>query len=520
MKETATMKYLMSIDLGSTTLKASIYDLRGTRVAAASRPTEKCSSPENPEWITWDPDQIWGGSAAAVKEALSQIEDPAFVKAIAVTGMGMDGVPVDASGNHLYPFISWHDPRTSEQAEWWQANIGAERTFEIAGLPAWAITAAMRILWMNQHHPQIMAKAEKWLLIEDFVNQKLCGKVATDFSMATCMLLFDQKNHAWSDELLAASGIDPKLLPPPMQSGTLLGSITPQAAALTGLSTDTAVVLGGHDHLCGTLPVGAYKAGTIFDVMGTWECVIASTAEAVTTSAIQKAGICIQSHVAPGIYAAWGGAPSGESLEWYRKTLGFDTEMQQEEDWGEICRRISKKMEDTRPGAGGAMYLPYISSAGCPVNDDKAMGAFVGLSNSIRKEDLFRAVIEGVNYQFLDIMHAMETGLGQEFEHIIVAGGVAQNEFLVQNKADMLGRPVQVAENTDASPLGAAMLAGVGVGLYESIDHACEMVKGSSRTYTPDLNLTAEYAELYQIFKELYPAVKPLSHKLFNRFKQ
>jgi len=513
------MNYLMSIDLGSTSLKASIYDLQGKRVASASRPTEKCADSENPDWITWNPDQIWGGSAAVVKEALAQIADPSFVKAVAVTGMGMDGVPVDGSGNHLYPFISWHDPRTAEQAEWWAQNIGAERTFEIAGLPAWAITAVMRILWMNQHQPEIMAKAEKWLLIEDFINHKLSGRFATDFSMATCMLLFDQKKQAWSDELIKASGINPELLPQPMQSGTLLGNITPGAAALTGLSTDTAVVLGGHDHICGTLPVGAYKPGTIFDVMGTWESVIASIPEAVTTPVIQNAGICMQSHVVPGIYAAWGGAPSGESLEWYRKTLGFDTEMQQEEDWGVICKRISRKMEETKPGAGGALYLPYISSAGCPVNDDKAMGAFVGLSVSIRKEDLFRAVIEGVNYQFLDIMHAMESGLGETFDKIIVAGGIARNEFLVQNKADMLGRPVMVAANTDATPLGAAMLAGVGIGLYESIDHAYEMVKDSSKVYTPNLRLTAEYADLYKIYKELYPAVKPLSHKLFNRFK-
>ncbi len=513
------MNYLMSVDLGSTTLKASIYDLEGNRVAAASRPTEKHSQPENPEWVVWEPDQIWGGSAAAIREALSRIEDPSLVRAIAVTGMGMDGVPVDRAGNHLYPFISWHDARTAEQAAWWADNVGAERSFGIAGLPAWAITAAMRILWMKKNRPEIMAQTDKWLLIEDFVNRKLSGKTATDFSMATCMLLFDQKNHCWSSELLEASGIDGSLLPPPMPSATVLGTVTPEAAAATGLSTETVVVLGGHDHLCGTLPVGAYKPGTLFDVMGTWEVLIASTSRAVTTPAICKAGICMQSHVVPGIYAAWGGAPSGESLEWYRKTLGFDAEMQQEEDWGEICRRISSRMLDTRPGAGGALYLPYISSAGCPVNDDKAMGAFVGLSTTTRKEDLFRAVIEGVNYQFLDIVSAMQSGLATEFNHIIVAGGVAQNEFLVQNKADMLGKPVEVASNTDATPLGAAMLAGVGVGLYESIDQACEMVKGTTKTYSPNRALTAEYKELYTLFRELYPALKPLSHKLFNRFK-
>jgi len=250
------LDYLMAIDLGSTSLKAIIYDLDGNRISAASRPTEKKTPEGHPEWVMWEPDQIWHGAAAAAKEALSGIEDPGLVKAVAVTGMGMDGVPVDAHGNHLYPFISWHDPRTAAQAEWWNKQVGAERTFAIAGFPTWAITAAMRILWMNEHEPEIMSQARKWLLIEDFLNHKLCGKMATDYSMASCMLLFDQKARTWSDELIAASGIDRTLLPDPSPSGTILGKITTQAAALTGLSTDTTVVLGGHDHICGTLPIG------------------------------------------------------------------------------------------------------------------------------------------------------------------------------------------------------------------------------------------------------------------------
>ena len=153
------MDYLMAIDLGSTSLKAVIYDLDGNRISSASRPTEKITPKDHPEWVTWEPDQIWQGGAAAAKEALSKIDDPALVKAVAVTGMGMDGVPIDKNGNHLYPFISWHDPRTAPQAEWWNEHVGAEKTFSIAGFPTWAITAAMRVLWMNQHEPEIMDKA-------------------------------------------------------------------------------------------------------------------------------------------------------------------------------------------------------------------------------------------------------------------------------------------------------------------------------------------------------------------------
>ena len=291
------MNYLMAIDLGSTSLKAIIYDLDGNLISSASRPTEKVIPKDHPEWVIWDPDQIWEGAAAASKEALSGIDDPTLVKAVAVTGMGMDGVPIDKNGDHLYSFISWHDPRTAAQAEWWNENIGAEKTFGITGFPTWAITAAMRILWMKENEPEIMKKAVKWLLIEDFFNHKLCGKIATDYSMASCMLLFDQKSLTWSDELLQASNINKSLLPTPAPSGTVLGKITAEASALTGLSTDTTVVLGGHDHICGTLPIGVYKPGSVLDIIGTWEIISTAVPSPVLDPAISNAGICMQAHV-------------------------------------------------------------------------------------------------------------------------------------------------------------------------------------------------------------------------------
>ena len=512
------MDYLMAIDLGSTSLKAVIYDLDGNIVSSASRPTERITPVGHPEWVIWDPDQIWGGTAAAVKEAVAGIDDPSQIKAVAVTGMGMDGVPIDADGQHLYPFISWHDPRTARQAQWWNKNIGAEKTFAITGFPTWAITAAMRILWMKENEPKIMARADKWLLIEDFLNHKLCGAIATDFSMASCMLLMDQAKQQWSPELIAASGIDGSLLPKPMQSSTVLGKVSAQAAALTGLSTETTVVLGGHDHICGSLPVGAYKPGTLFDILGTWECVIATIPSPVMTDVIRDSAICIQSHVAPDCYAAWGGAPSGESLEWFRKQFGHEAE-QKAQKGGNVWEHLLASLENTTPGASGVMFLPHLSAAGCPISDDKSLGAFVGLSNTATHADMFRAVLESLNYQFLEIRQAMESGLNCSFENIIVSGGGTQNEFWIQNKADMLGLPIHVPNVQEATPLGAAMLAGLGVGLYSSLDEACDRVNKPGKIYQPDLKLTAQYESLFKIYKSIYPALKPVSGALFDKFK-
>ena len=211
----------MGIDLGSTSLKAVAYDLSGRQIASGSRPTLRFHpDPQHPEWTVWQPEQIWNDTAAAIREAVGQLHDARQIRAVAVTGMGMDGLPVAADGQWLYPLISWLDPRTAPQLAWWQEHVGLERTFAIGGNPVWPINSALRMLWMFEHEPQVMERADKWLLIEDFVNFMLCGRQVTDPSMASCTLLFDQSKRDWSDELLKASGIPRRLLCDVLPSGT------------------------------------------------------------------------------------------------------------------------------------------------------------------------------------------------------------------------------------------------------------------------------------------------------------
>jgi len=500
--------YLVAIDLGSTSLKAAVFDAGGRGVSSAARPTEQVRpSREHPEWIVWDPEQIWGGAAAATKEAVSRLDDPRRVRAVAVTGMGMDGVPVDARGEALYPFISWHDPRTAPQAEWWKRHVGAEKTFSITGFPLWPFMAAMRILWMREHEPEVLARADKWLLIEDFLNFRLCGARATDYSMASCTQLFDQRRRDWSAELLAASGIPRSLLPDLKPGGTRLGTVNAAAAAATGLPDGTPVVLGGQDHLCGTLPVGACRPGTILDVFGTWENVITAVPSPALTEEVRRASVCIQAHVAPGVYAAWGGTMAGECLEWYRRVFAADS------DWG----RLQGELEGTRPGAGGVLFLPHVSGAACPVDDARSAGAFAGIGAATTRADLLRAVVEGLNFQFLDILETLQAGLGCRFDRVSAAGGGARNDVLLQVKADMTGLPVEVPEVTDATALGAAMLAGLGAGIYPDLDEACRRVRRPGRVYAPRPELRETYAKLFALYRQMYPALRPVHHGLFER---
>jgi xylulokinase len=513
------MAYLAGIDLGSTTLKAVIYDTRGNVVASGCRPTERFHpDPAHPEWTVWQPEQIWGGSAAAMREAVAQIPDPQNIKGVAVTGMGMDGLPIDEAGHWLYPMISWHCPRTGPQYDWWVDKVGAERTFSIGGNTLWRFSTALRLLWMAEHEPEILARTHKWLLIEDFLNYMLCGAVATDYTMASCTLLFDQRRLDWSSEMLDASGIDRRLLCDARPSGTPLGEVTLAAAEATGLPVGTPVVLGGHDYLCGALPVGAFKPGVILDVSGTWEIVLATIPQPVLTPEVQRTGVTVEAHVARDRYAMWGGAVSSDMLEWYRKEYGYEARQQAEACCGVDWDFLMADAAAAPAGAHGVMFLSHMSGAGCPVVDASSLGAFVGLSAFAAKGDVLRAVIEGLDYQFLDIVRTMQAGAGVPFDHLVVVGGAIRNKFWMQNKADMVGRPIEVPEVEEATPLGAAMLAGIGVGIYKDEQDAFEQVRKPGVVYEPDPALTARYADLFGVYKQIYPALAPISRQLYDRF--
>ena len=509
----------MGIDLGSTSLKALVYDLEGNCLSSGSRPTERFHpNPRHPEWTVWEPEQIWGGTAAAIREAVAKLGDPRQIRAVAVTGMGMDGLPVDAAGRWLYPFISWHDPRTAPQFQWWQKHVGGAKVFSIGGNPLWMIHPALRILWMAENEPEILRRTDKWLLIEDFLNFLLTGRRVTDYSMASCTMLFDQRRLAWSEELLGLSGIDGRLLCEALPSGTPIGAVQASAARATGLAEGTPVVLGGHDHLCGALPVGAFQPGVVLNVIGTWETVMTATAGPVLKDELRLSGMTVQAHVARGSHAIWGGSVCSEMLEWYRRQFAQPTGATQGVANSVPWDLLLAEAAASPPGARGVMFLPHMSGAACPIVDPHSLGVVVGLSATAGRGDLLRAIIEGLDYQSFEMVAALAAAPDRPPERLVAVGGATRNGFWMQNKADMLGRPVEVPAVEEASPLGAAILAGIGVGLYRDEHEAYHRVCRPGKTYLPDDSVAQRYAQWRSIYRELYPATRPISHQLFEVF--
>jgi xylulokinase len=271
--------------------------------------------------------------------------------------------------------------------------------------------------------------------------------------------------------------------------------------------------------LCSALPVGAFKPGVVLDVTGTWEIVLANIPTPVLTPEVQKLGVTVETHVARDAYAIWGGAVAADMLEWYRKEYGFEAQQKAEKEGGVDWDYLMAEASASPAGARGAMFLPHMSAAGCPVVDARSLGAFVGLSNFVQRGDMLRAVIEGLDYQVLDIMTALKKGANIEADRLIVVGGATRNSFWMQNKADVTGLPIEVPEVEEATPLGAAILAGIGVGLYRDEQDAFERVYKKGKTYQPDSQLAPKYADWYQIYKQLYPVLKPVNHQIYDQFR-
>jgi xylulokinase len=514
------MDYLLGIDVGSTSMKAVIYDLDGNLVAQASRPTISVANDlEHPNWQVFIPDDLWDGMAAAIQEAISQVDSPDLIRAAAVTGLGADAVPLDDTGKPVYPFINWLCSRTTAQYDWWLANVGLEKTFEITGWQPFVWSTVLRFMWLKENEPEAFQRTRKWLIVEDFVNYQLTGKFSTDYTDASPTLLFDQHKLTWSDELLSLAGIDRDLLPTPQPSGSFIGEVTPQAAAKTGLAVGTPIFQGGHDYLIGALAGGIIKPGVILDVTGTWELVLTPTITPQWKQTTRELGLTLEAHSYPSTYCMWGGGTAASMLEWYKDEIGVNTRQLVNLGRENVWAQLISEARSSSPGAGGVFFLPHFNGTTCPKLDPRSLGAFFGLSDTTKRGDLVRAVIEGLDYAFVDMLNSVEQGVSQHADRVIAIGGAVRNEFWMQNKADMSGIPVEVPEITEATALGAAMLAGAGIGVYSSLDEAVERVHKPGKVFEPNKKLTSFYQETIEIYHEIYPAVQQINRRIYDRFK-
>jgi xylulokinase len=496
---------LAGIDVGTTNIKAVIFDPTGQTVSAASvlTPTHY----PQPGWAYYAPDELWQSTVSVLRRATEQLDDPGRIVSVAVASTGEAGVPLDAQGRPTYNAIAWFDQRTQPQVEWLADTIGKERLFDLSGLSLQPIFGLCKLLWIKENQPDAFARTVRWLNLADYIAYCLCGVPATDYSLASRTLALDLRQLQWHEELVKEVGLSPGLFAPLCLSGTCLGPVKPEVAQETGLPAKTQVSAGGHDHVCGALAVGVIEPGVMLNSLGTAEAIFLPLEQPLTDPAMSRQGYTQGAHVVADHYYVLGGLyTSGACVDWLREILG------EEVDYATLIAEAKQ----IAPGSLGTCFLPHLRLANPPYDDPKSRGAFIGLSTDVKRGALFRAVLEGLAYETRHSLEALLEYPGMAvIRQIYVIGGGTRNALLMQIKASVLNQTITVVDVAEATTLGAAILGGLGASLYTDVPAALANLSYAQTSVEP----IAAQAELYdnyfrQVHQQFYLALHALHHTI------
>ena len=494
------MKYILGVDLGTSGLKTVLFDQTGAPVASALE-EYPMFQPRN-GWAEQDPALWWEACVHTVKRVLETSGiDPADVAGVGLSGQMHGLVLLDANGEVLRPCILWCDGRTSAECAEITETVGAGRLLEITANPALTGFTAGKILWVKKNEPDVYARARHILLPKDYLRYKLTGVFASEVSDASGMNLLDVPKRRWSEEILGKLGVEEAFLPPVYESCEVTGAITDRAATLTGLKAGTPVVGGAGDNAAAAVGTGIVESGRAMLTLGT-SGVIFAHADAVTID--PQGRVHTFCSAVPGAWTVMSCTLSaGGSLQWFRNNF-CAAEMQTAAELDcDAYDLLTAEAERVPVGANRLLFLPYLMGERSPLLDPDARGVFFGLSGIHGRPDLLRAVMEGVVFSqrnCLDIFREMHVPVGE----IMATGGGARSALWRRMLADALDCPVTAARHAEGSALGAAILAGVGVGLFPSVQAACASIIQKDGVLRPDRENGAAYEPYYRLYRELY----------------
>lgn len=502
-------QYLLAHDLGTSGNKAVLYREDGTLTASAL--WEYPAYYPHPGWVEQDPQDWWRAVCGSTKELLEKSGVlPADIAAVSFSGQMMGCLMLDKEGKPLRRMIIWADTRAAEQEKWMCEQVGMEKGYRITGHRLSASYSAAKLLWVRDNEPRLYEKCCKLVHAKDYMVYLLTGQLATDYSDASGTNLLDINRRDWSNELLEAFGIDRGLLPPLHASADVVGTITKEAADATGLLEGTRVVIGGGDGSCACVGAGVVREGSAYNVLGSSSWISMAGREPVFDPELRTFNWI---HLDPKLYTPCGTMQAaGYSYHWYRDTLG-KWEKEQATALGiSSYELLNRELEETEPGAGGLLYLPYLLGERSPRWNAQARGAFLGLNITTGKGELSRSVLEGVGFNLKVILDILESQ--QPIEQLTVIGGGAKGQAWMQILADIWQKPVKVPRYLEeATSMGAAICAGVGVGIYPDYQVAPDM-NPPERVILPRQRYCDRYEELYRIFNHAYEAMKPVYEEL------
>ncbi len=509
--------HVIGIDIGTQSTKALLMRTDGTILAQASV-AYKVDQP-HPMWAEQWPD-VW---LAAVYEACASVVAqaqiaPGEIKAICVSSLyGGSGIPVDAAMKPLHPCLIWMDRRAAREVDWVRANVDLEQLQDVTGNGIDSYYGYTKMLWLKMNRPDVWEKTRFLLPPNSYINHALTGELAVDHSSAGNIGgVYDIEHRCWSQTMLGALGIDPRMMPARLvDSGDVVGTLLPDAATRLGLAPGTLVVAGGVDAAMATLAAGVIESGNHVAMIGTSMCwgFINQRTDA-------RNGLISMPYVhnaAKDIYVFGGAITAGASISWFRDQFCVEEQHAASLLPGvDVHALMELPAAKTTPGADGLVFLPYLMGERSPVWDAGASGAYVGLTLSHTKAHLYRATLEGLAFALRHNIECGKQGAVRLDDELIVVGGAAKSDLWMQIIADITGFPVLTVEQEVEAPLGGALLAALACG---AIDSVAEIRKWRTltRRAQPDLQRKALYDHMFAQYCAIYLALKPSMHALNAR---
>ncbi|MEA2026031.1 MAG: FGGY family carbohydrate kinase [Chloroflexota bacterium] len=502
------MTNLIGLDIGTTGCKAVVFDLDGALQASASR--EYPVDLPHPGWAEQDIEAVWVLALESMGEAIAA----AGAREVAAIGLSVHGeavTPVDAGGHPLRPTILGMDTRTEAQNDWLRERFGAKALFERTGMPIHTVNTLPKLLWIREHEPDTWAAAERFLLVEDLLIARMTGKAFTSSCLASRTQLYDLAGDAWDAEILDALELTPDQLAEVVPSGTQVGRLASELTDRLGLATAPGIVTGGHDQACGALGVGLTHPGLAMVSTGTAEVVEVALPMPIVSKPLYEGNISVYRHTVPGLFLAMTLNHSGGlTLRWFRD--GF-CEPQLARSIGTHADPYDLILAGASADPTGLLVLPHFAGAGTPTFDTASKGAILGLTFSTSRTDLAKAILEGLTYELRLNLDLLRDG-GVAIDVLRAIGGGARSPLWLQLKADITGIPVVTPRITEAAAFGAALLAGTGAGIFASAAEGAERFLELTDTYEPDPARHDAYTRQYELYREVCPAVSPITHRL------
>jgi glycerol kinase len=494
------MQAILTIDIGSTNMKAVLFSHRGKLLHICSRGTRPDYLDD--QRVELDARRLRATFLALLGEAHDyQKTSGVQLTAISLTAQRSSVVPVDAKGQPLAPIIMWHDKRTTALCD--RLSPNESQVFALSGMTISPVYSAVKMLWIKEHLPGVYQKTAKLLGIQDFLLHTLCGRFVTDHSLASSTNLFNIHTSQWDRDLLHIFAVNPSHLCDLVAPGAVCGKTTQWVCGETGIPSGVPVISAGGDQQCGALGQGVFSPGKVKCTTGTGSYLLAFSEKPVIDN--RKRFVC-KVGVVPGSYYLEAGIfTTGAAYRW------FMDQFYREVDATKSLAKINAEAATSSPGANGVIMLPHLEGSGAPHWNPADRGTFHNLRLSTTRGDMARAILEAIVMETRNNLQIFEEFIGG-VELISVAGGMTFLPFYNQLQADILGSKVITYPNTEATALGAWMSAAVTAGLFNTHAEAFQMAQlnGEEKIYFPDLLLTERYANLCACRNTLYASLQTM----------